>query len=82
MGHKNSSILLAPIKNQPIDKIIDSLSKYTGIARDWIISTVFLTVASGRMAMPIHLKIVSDLCFLNKMIIDRVFALFKDRVEY
>ena len=82
MNYENSSNLIASIKNHPIDKIIDSLSKYTEIERDDIIFTVFLTVASGRMAMPVHLEIVSDECYLDKMIIDRVFALIEDRVAY
>ena len=56
----------------PVYPLADDLASFLGIERDWIAFAELLSLAAGRMAMPINLDIVSDQWTLDLNIADRI----------
>jgi hypothetical protein len=60
------------LKDHAVYEVANILASYLGIERDWICLAEFLSLAAGRMAIPINLEVVSDQCAVELMIADRV----------
>ncbi len=60
------------LQNHPVYPLADDLASFLGIERDWIAFAEFLSLAAGRMSMPINLDIVSDQWALDRIIADRI----------
>lgn len=51
---------LAAFRSHPVNLLVDELSRFLGIGRDFIAATQFFSLAAGRMVAPVHLDIVTD----------------------
>lgn len=63
---------LSALESHAVNQVVDTLARFLGIERDWICFAEVLSLAAGRMAIPIHLDVVSDQCAVDRMIADRV----------
>lgn len=60
------------LQDHAVYEVANTLASYLGFEKDWICLAEFLSLAAGRMAMPINLDVVSDQCAVERMIADRV----------
>ena len=60
------------LKDHAVYEVANILASFLGIERDWICLAELLSLAAGRMAIPINLDVVSDQCAVELMIADRV----------
>lgn len=63
---------LSPLQNHAVYEVINDLSSYLRMPRDWIASAELLSLGAGRMAMPFNLDIASDQWTLDLNIADRI----------
>jgi hypothetical protein len=60
------------LQDHAVYEVANALASYLGFQKDWICLAEFLSLAAGRMAIPINLDVVSDQCAVERMIADRV----------
>lgn len=68
MSHQS----IKPLEDHAVYEVANILALFLGIDRDWISLVQLLSLAAGRMAMPINLDVVSDQVAIDRMIADRV----------
>jgi len=78
----NEFDLLQPLRSHPIYSLAGDLARYVGVEQDFIQFAEFLSLAAGRMAMPINLEIVSEHCTVDMYIAHRVLDLLPDQVQW
>lgn len=63
---------LSVLKRHPAYRLANEVAAYLGIGRDWIAFIKTLSLAGGRMAMPVDLDIVTNQSAVDLAIADRV----------
>jgi len=66
---------LHPLKTHPVYAITDSLSEYMGVEKDLIQLVEFLSLAAGRMVMPINLDVQTDQVAVDLHLANRILDL-------
>ena len=72
---------LQPLRDHRIFGMADTLAKYVGINRDLVQFVEFLSLAAGKMAMPINLEIVSEQWTADLFIANRILDLQPELVR-
>ena len=72
---------LDPLRTHPAFALADILAAYVGIHRDLIQWTELLSLAAGKMAMPINLEIVSEQSTADLHIANRILDLAPEAVQ-
>ena len=68
------------LQQHPVYQLVDDLTSYLRIGPDWIAFAELLSLAAGRMAMPINLDIASDQWTLDLNIADRIACIVQGAV--
>jgi hypothetical protein len=76
----SSPDLLAPLRAHPVFQLADVLAAYLGVQRDLIQFIEFLSLAAGRMVMPISLDVHSDNLTIDLHTANRILDLRHDHV--
>src|SRR5262245_38373901 len=71
---------LDPLRAHPVFRIADMLPQFLGVRRDLIQLTELLSLAAGRMVMPIHLDILSDSLAIDLHLANRILDLRHDHI--
>jgi hypothetical protein len=75
---------LTPLRSHPAFPVMDQLARHVGVARDLVMMLEFLSLAAGRMVMPVHLDLQTDQVDVDLNIANRIMDLrcaHVDRVD-
>lgn len=71
---------LAPLRAHPVFALVNRVARHVGIARDLIQVIEFLSLAAGRMVLPLNIDIVTDQWAADLFIANRMIDLLPDAV--
>lgn len=71
---------LAPLRSHPAFGVADLLAAHTGLDRDLVQLVEFLSLAAGRMAMPVNLDVQTDRVAVDLHVANRVLDLRQEHV--
>jgi hypothetical protein len=71
---------LAPLRAHPVYTLADILARYVGVERDLVQFVEFLSLAAGRMVMPVNLDIQTDRITVDLFIANRILDLRYEHV--
>jgi hypothetical protein len=76
----SESISLDPLRSHPAFVVADLLAQHVGVERDLILFAEFVSLAAGRMVLPINIEIHTDEWAADLFIANRILDLLPDHV--
>jgi hypothetical protein len=77
---ENAPDRLAPLRAHPAFRVADLLADYTGLDRDLVQLVEFLSLAAGRMVLPVNLDVQTDRVAVDLHVANRVLDLRHEHV--
>ena len=71
---------LAPLRSHPVFALADRVARHVGMPRDLIQFTEFLSLAAGKMVVPLNLDVFSDQLLVDMYVANRILDILNEQV--